>query len=750
MYSRILYRLKFLVSPLLCAGGWVVTGGWILGLLKSIAFFIVFALIVLLCKCSPSVGWALSLFGLLFLVGGLFYVLYPLMGRSRFRVWGFVILFTWGCLGYWNNHVDRKEVLPRCGYAANPVALDAGRSDAPWYAMLFEVSDRTLSAFFPSRGGFESLPDGASLFWYYFFHFCVLFYVGGILYAFFGRRQMDRLQWRWVFPEKDLNVFWGYSDRAEKLAQNIVDTSCSDQILFRIAKDMSRDDRVRGDIERLTKLGCMFDLSESAAVSTNSFVGVRTRQLKNVELRGRRHYFIGDDARNNLVLLDSFVKILVAGSSCEMKQLYVRINSRDEGELLASWADSLKPLCKGKAEIHMFNEVSLTGRMFANSYPMLDSLPKAAVDTATGMVNGSFKLLIVGFGELGQHMLKREICDSQFKGSSFSADIIADGSDVADYKVDFAGELEAYKGVVFHEYNAYANGSVMKTLGSILGGIDEYTRIIVCTDDQSANLQIGMRIRRAFMDIGKPLIDASRRVFVWDPGRELKDCIKGVRLGITLFGALDDIYTRHILIDEGLDSAAMQLNYVYYRQYHKDDDSTPEKVWAESAYLDKESSRASVLGERNILRLLGYDIVDVVNSDGRSDCAAEYAEKVKSPAIISLLAENEHLRWNAYHFVKGVLRWNPKEQVILGATKANQIAEYNRHAALVPFDELPDVDVVVAQLVASAENRACNVMREDYIGGGFQKSDMNFVEQIPQVQKHAGKKIVKRNDCNEG
>ena len=62
--------------------------------------------------------------------------------------------------------------------------------------------------------------------------------------------------------------------------------------------------------------------------------------------------------------------------------------------------------------------------------------------------------------------------------------------------------------------------------------------------------------------------------------------------------------------------------------------------------------------------------------------------------LLETVAETEHLRWNAFHFMRGVRTW-PIEEVTdaeAGTHRAKDIKNRARHAALVPYIELPAVN----------------------------------------------------------
>ena len=116
--------------------------------------------------------------------GWFFYLLAPVVRRRIFNAVLFMALFVWGCVLYYSAPVDDSN---RC-----TVKIERQ----------IEAPNRTVAAFFPSRGGFEvvatgsdkagpnasTADDGAGLRLHYFiFHTSVLFYVALITFSIFGR-----------------------------------------------------------------------------------------------------------------------------------------------------------------------------------------------------------------------------------------------------------------------------------------------------------------------------------------------------------------------------------------------------------------------------------------------------------------------------------------------------------------------------------------------------------------------------------
>lgn len=138
---------------------------------------------------------------------------------------------------------------------------------------------------------------------------------------------------------------------------------------------------------------------------------------------------------------------------------------------------------------------------------------------------------------------------------------------------------------------------------------------------------------------------------------------------------------------------AMWLNGDYNKRPDEPHDMKLDaELWKRTSSFSKESSRAAFFHQRNLLRLIGYRVDE---TDARNDCFNDDAPKNH----LEVLAENEHLRWMAFHFVRGVKVWAPAdaeiEERIQRTCKAathNAIADINAHADLVDYSKLPDVD----------------------------------------------------------
>ena len=74
--------------------------------------------------------------------------------------------------------------------------------------------------------------------------------------------------------------------------------------------------------------------------------------------------------------------------------------------------------------------------------------------------------------------------------------------------------------------------------------------------------------------------------------------------------------------------------------------------------------------------------------------------------VLNILAENEHLRWNAFHFVNGICKWKLNEIDKKNAKLIDKDGNLLKHGCLVEFSELGDISAKVRQLGNTNEDYA--------------------------------------------
>ena len=157
-----------------------------------------------------------------------------------------------------------------------------------------------------------------------------------------------------------------------------------------------------------------------------------------------------------------------------------------------------------------------------------------------------------------------------------------------------------------------------------------------------------------------------------------------------------------------------------------------DSLWNEETFFNQQSSRASARGLIRRWREMGF-VISCDTCKKHTLCFPDIS-KIKDK-----LAEEEHLRWMSFHFARGINTWrlqtvaeeggidvveDPKIAEKIEGVKANQIASFNVHAALVPFKELPLVDQAldVLKLKKDNEKEFQVVSCDSYAGEGKKSS----------------------------
>lgn len=654
-------------------------------------------------------------------------------------------------------------------------------------------------------------------FLYYAWHLCVVCFVSMLVFsAFLGLYCIGYAKRWWDFGiVRRINryrrrsylawTFWGYSEAARVLAKSV--TGNGHKVIFQIAKDSFEGEDLTKNIVlnlyRYQKCNVVF-LSGLPDETHNEFSEDEKIYLKNIDVYSDHHFILGEETRFNARLAKAIVDARKANGFTDDVNIYVRVENSAEEDLLCEWIDANIKKEKN-VFVHIVRETGLLADEYIDEYPLLaGKYPLIASDFNTGiarMVEGlkEVKILMIGFGSRGHELINVMIENSQFISADngktvlpFSADIVA--KDVSSYLTYKNKSEEAWS--FYHLDAPYGALDVnspdfdVKVLADV-EKLNSYGRIIICTGDDDLNISVARRICRRMRTEGLPMRPG--RLFVQIKSEEVYNrlvCAEGGNIpsfkNVVFFGMWNKLFTYENVIEkEKNNESAMWLNWYYsfqnkYEKYKKeriwnspkdslgasvDGKVIPSEVeqWRETEWFDKSSTLASCRGQRNLLALLGFEAVDESDlrrgeNDIFQDLDGTYANR-----IIDLMARNEHERWNAFMRTHGVLPWDlafPKmedvKKISNGNIKANRRKQIGRHAAIVPFDELPKVDCAIAKF----NDPSLNVAEENYIGrgregcAGFENSlqwnDEKFVRWIPELTRLCGKKIAKMQSYKEG
>ena len=586
--------------------------------------------------------------------------------------------------------------------AAGSVAAEKGSSWFFWKEIFKAVhhSHITTAAFFPSRGTYNIEDDGTlgdekftvcNMMVYIAFHALVYIFAGYFVMSLWGFRTINRL-WFWLTADSEKNTFWckEIDGKMMTLAESIktfqngkysVPVFSVDEDSVPDSKNLFREMNYHQYLLKLRKPG----------------------NIHSDCINAPKHFFISDDYTWNIEMASKVLKAVKERSSGLAKaDFYVRISGGLKDYWAVRWAEEISKCAKQKGpcvEIHLLKESELIARTFVKDNPLLDS-PGIETVPDTGKVKGSFKILLLGFSELGENILRETVCDGQFlhisDTDSFSVDVIDDCSRNFDLFAARCKEAVEQYNISFYEKDP-CSGDFYKFAEE---KISSYNRIIVAFEDKKVCMDSAAQI----VEIAKVAeFDLNTRLFVNfpDSGPEEKNSLFRE---FTAFGSLKECYSKEVIINEKLDDKAKLINFYYGKTEVKTDDITLkneiEAKWCELSFFNRESNRSAAAGLYNLCRLMGI-------KDPENNFDKKLYDRVRDLKLMNVYCENEHLRWSAFHYMRGIRKWD-----VSGLEKierANDIKEHNRHAALVSYAELPSIDKKVEKESDLQKNNEMNI-----------------------------------------
>lgn len=660
-----------------------------------------------------------------------------------------------------------------------------GNDSHTMFERIFLPFNTTLASFFPSRGTYSYFISVYNRDWlipYLIFHALTYFYFAWLGFSLFGRQLLNRAAIFFI-PRNMRNFIWGYSEGALELAMDMLRSTERDEPIIVLDDDIEFDQETERRIfDKLSNESIMAvdkhygSLSDSPEDFQSRWSIIRYLKYKTCSgafFHGKRHYFITEDQDFNvkyaLMLMNqlAYQKESLSG----ITHIYVRTELEGVG---AFFQEKRKNGLESLVEVHIFNQSDITARQFVDKYPVLDLANRT--NPLTGkkwltihhdnlQVEGEVNILLLGLGWTGWEMLKKQVCNAQFIGDNKVNIVVVDN----DYK-QFHGRYQpiieeaARFGVnicinpmvwidenhklcqqslraeqcakvhhleernvhqansqLFYEWLAYTDEALQ------MPNILYFNRIIVALGSDELNVNTALQLtnfRNHYLS-AKEANDPSlmpEPIFAHVRDRERYAFYeKHAEAPIITFGGLKHIYSVSNLVNEKMDIVAKMVNYVY-SQYLKEQLSreelmeaikgnAAETAWAKCSIFDQDSSRAVALNLQNIITLTGG-----------LNCLQEM---LCTSTNIDILGELEHMRWNAFHYMRGIAPW-PIEQVQIakddkGKVKPKGKLFFNgtlvRHICLVGYDQLDEATCRVQSLGNTSEN--------------FKASDLRIIRHFP-------------------
>lgn len=573
-----------------------------------------------------------------------------------------------------------------------------------------------LAAFFPSRGGYEISTDGvlgsgfsangepvvvetAPLVLYFAFHTLVYMFAGYFLMSLWGCRTINRLQF-WLTRDCEKNIFW-----CEK----------PEPKMLKLAKDLQDKARVQ-PVFSVDEFGCADPklLFQEMNFQEISLKLRKPGQIHTNCLRAARHFFLSENSDWNVNMAQSFLERKKEKKIAVKTELYIKINNDARKRYFFKWADQHK---NDNTEIIFIDECSLIAAKLIKEHHLLNDLSENIVrECAAVKKEKGFNVLLIGFGGLGQEILRHLICDSRFFNSKgelldFHADIVdQDAAVLSLFQERYAAmckHADLKLDLTFYQKNV-GSGVFYSFLKRCLTAQDgSYDRVIIALGDAALNIEVAAAIEsiiRVNINLNNEnpddeLLKWKKKIFLVSP--EINSSVPAlISSGIfTLVGADNEIYTCADIVNEEKFYLARLVHYRYCVTDPKKMEELGsaeikkeiEKAWQTADMYSRQSAYAAALGLENISKLLV--------PDGNDSALGGILAAAAKTALKTRLCELEHLRWWAFLLGQGYSTWVNPCQHIRSVPKANQTGKFLRHAAMIPSCQLTEIDGIFREIL---------------------------------------------------
>lgn len=355
----------------------------------------------------------------------------------------------------------------------------------------------------------------------------------------------------------------------------------------------------------------------------------------------------------------------------------------------------------GYGFVTAINEPQMAARLLIMKHPPCNTL---SFDE-NAMATKNFHGLLIGFGQVGQAVLKSIVMNGQFEGSHFKLDVFEPNIESIDGNFHSQlGILQQHYDISFYNYDARSR----RMYKYFEKNIHNLRYIVISTGCEENNHELAEEFISYFNGMGYHI--------------PIYKCSKNGVAAYNANGTVEyeyKLYCADLICNNKLDQKAMILNHKYQSPTNK----TPLQSWMECDYFSRLSCRAATDFIPAILCAAKKDFNQVrVNGWNLTN------EQVEN------LSRTEHLRWCAFHYCMGFSTMDDAEFDERANIYQNQILQDGKatirigknmisrtHACLISWEELDKLSKKESSIVGKEIN--------------YKKMDTNNIMSIPQILK---------------
>ena len=487
------------------------------------------------------------------------------------------------------------------------------------------------------------------LFWL--LHFTGTFSTAAAALSTFGKSALRRLRLK-LRRNVELSVIYGINDNTLAFGRKLARHSKGNVVFVgQNANNISED--------ILQESGCHIRCDSNALDGNLSFL--RSIGMSNTNRRFHL-YCLSEDLFDNHVYAAKILSSLeVIGTVSDHTALTLQTSEQLTLNTLQSG-----PSHYGYGSVDFLDVPELAARMLMLRFPPFQQLRF----TEEGKATEDLRCVIVGFGEVGQAVLRGLVMNGQFAGSSFRADVFDPNYTrrLGKMKLLSPGLFDQYD-ITFHSSDARGN----EFFDFLQKNGNQLKYIVLCTGSERLNNIIARELLPGMQRLG---LDA--RLCLCD-----RSSVSTIRSESTVekYG----LYDPCVLTTDALDRRAMALNY----SYCSGSKLSAEEAWRHCDYFSRISSRAAADFAEAMAYIAGIHAASLEDN---------WPPKQR---LLENMAITEHLRWCAFHYAMGFTVMpqrefearckqfvHEKETYGEGKIRVGKDLHTRRHACLIPWEAL--------------------------------------------------------------
>lgn len=553
---------------------------------------------------------------------------------------------------------------------------------------------RAVCSSFVGRNDFDSISSvpimqttGMQIF-FAFVNICALYATASAIITTIGREALKKLRLLLV-RRGNINVIYGINDDTLDFGRELVQRKQGIVVYVSESSSLS---------EEISDMGAVLKTDVHALKADKSF-------LRSIGFtRGHRTltlYALDKNSTSNICYSKA---LLETCSRCNTTAEKLRLVVLGKEEAAISQLQNTRSQF-GYGFVSAVDEAQLVARLLVLKYPPCDTV---AFD-CDGKATEDFHALVIGFGQVGQAVLKKIVMNGQFEGSNFHLDVVAANcTDTCGRFSDQLSSLSENYDISFYEFDARSR----KMYEYLAENRHKLKYVAVAAGNENIN-----------HEIAEDLIDYFNRYNCTVPVFKCSRNAVETYAEDGMVAESHSVYRSELLCGEHFDKMAMVIN----SRYQSSTSKTPVQQWMECDYFSRQSCRASADFVPAMIRASGKTAKQVAEGDWNLTDAQK-----------DNLSKTEHLRWCAFHYCMGFSVMTDHEFDLRAKLYLEQLASngssdlrisknmFSRtHACLIGWDELKAL---------SEKEEAITGEYRDY-----QKMDTDNVMAVPKLMQIAEK-----------